>query len=171
MAAFDAFEITPPQSKRSSSVFGLFSRGKNQGDGQDANVISLFLNGAFIERRSLSDFTDLLPLIEENAITKGNLTSLGDIRSLFWQLMSYRMAADAALRHNSGVLEASDKGFQAAIVLTNKANKAFWEAVEPMDSILISIIDPLKREISEATMAKEFGFPVDDLREVDMENY
>jgi hypothetical protein len=169
ISLFYAFGLIKSIVKDKKSRFNIFNNNKQVKNSTD-NHIQTFLRGDFINHRQITDYKDLIPIIDEYSISKEKTTELFDISRFFKHIMDYRIKTSSALRFNNGVLEASNKGFQAGIRISSEINKVISEEVKRIDSILIQLIDPYDKSFDLQDLIDNYRFPNKNLDEIDFEN-
>ena len=170
-ALLKAFELTRTEEQKNNFWTILKGNKKVKESDLTQNEIIPFLRGDFIKKRESVEYPNVQKIIEKENTFESDIFEKRDISSFYHHLMKYRMEIDKALRHNSGVLEASSLGFRSAISLTNEINNELYQKVEKIDKILFEIINPKDLMFEEGILINEYEFPKEDLDSIDMDNW
>ena len=144
----------------------------------DQSNIDYLVMGSFIHERPR----------ERNAIIDAQMKSkiessyLGapywegkEIPWLFNKLFHYRQAIYNATYPATGMLEGFSYGVHYANYLIQQVNETVYQSIETVDETLWLILDPEKRDISQETLVRDFGYPDVDLKALEdewlMDNY
>jgi hypothetical protein len=90
------------------------------------------------------------------------------LRDLFGMLLQFRLKLEPALSFTSGTLEASGLLIYA-LEKANELNRAIQSHLGIVDDLLVELINPTGMSVSVDDLARDHGYPVDDLFETDLE--
>lgn len=166
-----AFDVVQINSQKKNSLINIFSRHNSLIQDLTKSGILSFMSGEFIKTRDFSKYSNLISIIEQNSFSENKPIDIFDLERFYSHLIQYRISVYNVLSHNSGVLEASNKGFFAAINITGEANNNIKDQINIVDSLLVQIIDPESKELSEQELIDKYDFPKEDINEIDFENY
>jgi hypothetical protein len=128
-----------------------------------------FAEGSFLAKKELSAYpraTQALREAPEDARGFGNTDGLS---RLFWWLLIYRTDAERLLRINSGWLSASHAGILAALRMTTDANEGVEAALEDLEAVLMELIEPSGKQLTERELIERWGWPQEDLEQLLMD--
>lgn len=117
-----AFDVVQINSQKKNSLINIFSRHNSLIQDLTKSGILSFMSGEFIKTRDFSKYSNLISIIEQNSFSENKPIDIFDLERFYSHLIQYRISVYNVLSHNSGVLEASNKGFFAAINITGEAN-------------------------------------------------
>lgn len=166
-----AFDIVQINSQNKNSTINFFTQ--QNSPIQDLTKIGVlsFMSGEFIKTRDFSKYISLISIIEQNSLSMKAPVEILDLERFYSYLMQYRISVYEVLSYNRRVLEASNKGFIAAIKFTGEVNNKIKEQIKMVDNLLVQFIDPERKILSEQELIDKYDFPKDDLDEIDFENY
>lgn len=172
-ALLKAFEYIQTEKKQKDNWWITFVLKKEVTQGElTKDGIIHFLQGDFILKSEFIITPKIQEFIEkEKSFESDSFNGVKDVYTFYKHLMRYRIEIENVLQHNSGILEASSLGFRSSISLTAKLNKDLNKKVDTIDELLFEIINPKNLSFKEETLIQEFGFPKEDLDEIDMEYY
>ena len=96
-----------------------------------------------------------------------NEFQLRDVQRLFYSLLDYRLKINIALCHNSGWLVASGNLIQHALSIESKINKTIRNSFGELNQALSLVINPTGLKFTEAELIEKYGYPNEDLDEID----
>ncbi|MAN58265.1 MAG: hypothetical protein CMC08_00335 [Flavobacteriaceae bacterium] len=171
-ALLRAFGLTRAQYINNANKFGLENEYANNTEGKAVqNDVALFLEGDFISYHDYSQYSVVKNLIQTASAFEGDVYKYGDVEYFYSFFMRFRLELDNFLRVNSGVAYAGNLGIRSAIKLTDEITKEILKKAEYMDDILTEIINPERLSFTEEVLINEYGFPTDDLDEIDLDNW
>ncbi len=88
----------------------------------------------------------------------------------FKSFLKYRIAIDEILSFSSGVYAASGL-FLYAHLKVRDINAIIKDNISTIDEILVKLIDPQLRKISDRTLIKRYGYPNVNLADIDFEYF
>lgn len=142
--------------------------------GEDIGI-SEFINGDFIMVEPHDKYNEF-----RNYVMKYNKTNNyvygsehefypGDVSIVFKSFFNYKQKLNAVLSHNSGYIIASGKLLQHSIHVVSKINKSIRKELDDLDHGLKLIINPSNLAFTANELIEKYGYPKDDLSEIDFE--
>ena len=171
--SLEAQRENPPRLVRLRQIAALLRAFLGEGDGAtDVGArIGSFLEGSFVLRRRLEDFAGILAEIDVTMATRARHVpkrplELEDLHANFTILVQLRLKLEEAVKHNDGVLEV---GYTRCypVLLAQSVARELATPIEELDRVLALFIAPADRCFSEADLIARFGFPTEDLGEID----
>ncbi len=154
--------------KRINAVLKAFGLINHKSFRDDVNSV---LYGSFIESRNIAEYRETERVIDEHAWRKrtGEFT-YREIEWFFRVLMDYKRVTDEVFKANN-FLEAGNSGIQAGLEILQPVNDVLRKKLEEiqLDHLISIVIDPAYRKFTEAQLIADFGFPMDDLRAIDID--
>ncbi len=132
-----------------------------------------FMDGKFVKERPVDRYKALrLHVKDYNKLNKlmydtDNESHLKDVQRLFISLIDYRLKINAVFCHNSGWLIASGNLIQYELNVESKLNKIIRNSLGELNQALSLILNPTGLKFTEAELIENFGYPDEDLDEVD----
>lgn len=135
--------------------------------------IDAFLAGRFVLLRRLEDYARVLVEIERTTARRVRRApdcpfQLDDLLAHFVYLLRLRLKLEAVAKHNEGVLEVGYTRWYPVLVAEAVA-KQLAEPIAELDRVLALFIDPAGRSFAEADLVARFGFPTENLTDIDFE--
>jgi hypothetical protein len=81
-------------------------------------------------------------------------------------LLAYKLKFSNLLSHNSGIYETSYP-YLFSQLATRDISNSIKQKIRVIDTSLALLIDPKKRHFSEEDLVKKYGYPTDDLGQID----
>ena len=140
-------------------------------------TIKYFLNGDFIRNRTDTDYVHTVELIraymEENAQydRPSKTVSTNELAFIFPKLFNYKTLLRSLLTFNSGWLEASSMTSYFSIFLTNSISENLIDKYETLDRALEWFINPLELSFTLNELTVGYGYPKENLSDLDMDYY
>lgn len=127
-----------------------------------------FADGSFLEGRPLDAYPLAAKALREGPwdFRREQATWPDTLGRLFWWLLVYRTRAEQLLRINSGWLEAGHPGILTALHITGRANTQVNAALAEVEELLVEMIAPDGKTISEKELMARWGFPDVDIEEL-----
>lgn len=124
-----------------------------------------FSQGRFLEEKALSGYPRAAGALKEfeRDFPKPRSDSLC---RLFWWLLTYREEAEPLLQIHSGWLSASHPGILTALRATGRANSRVKEALSEVETLLVELISPSGKQVTEREMIERWGWPQVDLQQL-----
>ncbi|MCB9760881.1 MAG: hypothetical protein H6739_13670 [Alphaproteobacteria bacterium] len=136
---------------------------------QPPHPISALQFGDFLKgREGCPPLDEAIATYIEAREPRGRHTPFGP-RIGFMYLFGFVQKARALRRHNSGVLEAGAVELRWAMHEVAQAVAPLEEPVEALAALLARAIDPAERGFTLVELEQRFGYPADDLHEIDMD--
>ena len=158
----DALAQNPPRLIRLRRLVAMFRAFELPWD------VSRFLDGKFVDVEHPAHAALIAQADRELGGHDDYWVRRDQLPRFFTRLLEYRRTIDRALRFNSGVLEAS--GFYAfAVDRIEHVNTQVRASIATIDDLLAALIAPDARKFSQDQLVAQFGFPDDDLWEIDAE--
>lgn len=173
--SFEVQRENPPRLVRLRQIDALFSAFGCAGAGlSDVGArIEAFSAGRFVPQRRLEDYAGLLAEIEATIGRSKRPPAkcpirLDDLRVQFADLLQLRLKLDAVVEHHAGLLEVGYSHYYSFVV-TNGVSGLLSERIEELDRVLTRFIDPAGRSFSEEDLRARFGFPSENLNDIDFD--
>jgi hypothetical protein len=139
--------------------------------------IKYFLNGDFIRNRTQTDYIGTVEFIR--AYMEGNVpydrllkdVSTGELAFIFPKLFNYKTQLQNLLTFNSGWLEASSMTSYFSIFLTDSISQNLIGKYEVLDRALEWFINPLELSFTLDELIVSYGYPKENLSDIDMDYY
>jgi hypothetical protein len=153
----------------------LVGKIKNLFVDEELITIKDILSGDFIKKREISDYTELVDFINGFVKEKeGASDEEGEIRLRmlvmpYQQLVEYKKQLIRLLDFNSGWLEASSVTSRFSIYLTNSVSNNLAGKFSDLDTALELFINPKGLMFTEDELKKNYGFPVENLSDIDID--
>lgn len=126
-----------------------------------------FAKGDFLERKPMSAYPIAAQVLREvqrmSGIPDSDLDVLG---RLFWWLLIYRVQAEKLLQINSGWLSAGHLGIFTALQVTGDASEGVTASLKEIEALLVEMIDPSGKQVTEREMIGRWGWPDVDLEQL-----
>jgi len=136
----------------------------------DQNHLKEFVEGGFLKKRSSNEFENAFSLIVQlKDADRSKDLNLWDAIQFFSEGMRYRFEVNHSIEFASGFLAASSPGLRTLLRKINNINRELKNQVFEIDEILIQFINPNELEFEQSLLEDEFGFPPDDLEEIDVD--
>lgn len=151
----------------------IVSKIKNIFKGKDTLTIHSILNGDFILARDISDYHELILLMEKVKDRNEDLSNIttGQLIMPYQNMLKYKREIRNLLTFNSGWLEANSIPVRYSIDLTNSISKNLLGTFSELDNVLELFISPKRLTFTEQELKEHYQYPSNDLREVDMDFY
>ena len=159
----EGFTNNPPRLVRYRRLMALF-----RAFGMTCDPLS-FEHGEFIDEEHaehgqlLKRVASRLNAPEERV---GRFGSLHELKQTFEILLEYRTNVEHGLYH--GIMEGSGLPIYAARRV-DKINDDVRQLMAPIDEILEILIDPAGQSFTRDQLAREFGYPTENLSDIDAE--
>ncbi|MFL5347716.1 MAG: hypothetical protein ACJ8AT_23250 [Hyalangium sp.] len=127
-----------------------------------------FADGSFLKGKALSTYPRAAQVLRE-AQERGGSHEPDALGRLFWWLLLYREQAEKLLQFNSGWLVASHTGLLTALQVTGDANEGVAAALEELEALLVELIEPSEKQVTERELIERWGWPEVDLDELLMD--
>jgi len=129
-----------------------------------------FAEGNFLERKPMSAYPIASRVLREVQRMSGLSNPDSDVLGrLFWWLLIYRVQAEKLLQINEGWLVAGHLGIFTALQVTGDANEGVAASLEEIEALLIDMIDPSGKQVTEREMIERWGWPDVDLEQLLMD--
>jgi hypothetical protein len=122
-----------------------------------------FKEGRFLQDKPLSAYPHAMEALQEVPEGLRGREAPDALGRLFWWLLVYRTEAEGLLKLNSGWLAAGHPGILAALRMTGDANDGVAAALEDVDALLVELIDPTGKQVTEREMIERWDWPQVDL--------
>ena len=106
--------------------------------------------------------------IAERRLDRGSIQN--QLPGLFSILLAYRDVVEPALSFSSGVMEAGGLDYYAHAKVA-QVNQVIREQVQVVDDILVELISPKRTTFTRRKLVRDYGYPEDDLDQVDEDPY
>lgn len=173
--SMEAQRDNPPRLVRLKQIEALLaSFGCGGTDLPDVGArIEAFLAGRFVMARRLEEYVGLLAEIEAATSKRVRRApdypfQLDDLRAHFAYLVRLRLKLEAVAKHNEGVLEVGYTRWYPVLVAEAVA-KQLAEPIAELDRVLALFIDPAGRSFAEEDLVARFGFPIENLTDIDFD--
>lgn len=134
-------------------------------------TIHTILSGEFLEKQDVNNFTELIELMK--ATVNSNIKRdvyISDLIMVYQQLINFKKALLRVLTFNSSWIEASSMPLLFSIYLINTISNNLTDKYSELDRVIELFINPKKLSFKEDELIAIYGFPIEDLNEVDIEN-
>lgn len=136
--------------------------------------IQSFLSGDFITARSEADYEKLWAYMcayvkEVETEVEERPVSIAQLRFIFPKMLDYKRKLRSVTTFNSGWLEASLLSARFSIYMTDSISKNLEGKTDKLDDVLAWFVDPRERSYTMDELVKRFGYPKENLRDIDME--
>lgn len=153
-------------------AFGLISKGANPGDQALPESIDYLLTGKFLlerPREKNGEIADRMATTLRLAYpqTSFERTNESDITWLFNDLMNFRTEV-YKIAYIGGVDESSP-GLLYSQYLQRNLQEVIRKNLDEIDETLWIILDPEKRVLDKKVLVDNYGYPDEDLDEIDLE--
>ncbi len=140
-------------------------------------TVSSFDEGEFIDVTNPA-YGSLLAKIKQDFDSEGALRwwidkkgrSPSELRYVFRTSLEYRVKLESVLGFNSGVKEATGLYYYAH-QKTGEMNRAIHSHLGIIEDLLIALISPSDAKFDEADLGRDFGYPLIDLFEIDVDSF
>lgn len=137
--------------------------------------IKSILNGDFIINKKLEDFNELIifakQFLQENHRSFDREISQKELSFIYPKMIDFKIKLREIIDFNSGWLEASSTFSIFHIILTNSISSNLDNKYDKLDHVLELFINPSRKTFYEKELIEKFGYPTEDLSQVDMDNY
>jgi hypothetical protein len=131
---------------------------------------STFAEGSFLEGKPLSAYPIAARTLRQVHKMSGMPETEPDVLSrLFWWLLIYRVQAEKLLQINAGWLHAGTLGVFTALQVTEDANEGVAASLEEVEALLVELIDPSGKQVTERELIERWDWPQVDLDELLMD--
>lgn len=154
------FKSNPPRLFRLHRLTSMFRAYGRPWDPQ------AFIKGKFIEAESTKYASLLERLFKKIPEEEQKWTGVGDLPDIFKILFDYRTQLDNVLSFSDEVMEASGLYLHAHHKV-GELNRVIWDNIETVEDLLLEIISPKGESFSVEQLAKDYGYPNDNLSEID----
>jgi len=173
--SLEAQRDNPPRLVRLRQIAALWRAFLGEGDGaEDVGArLGNFLEGSFVLRRRLEDFAGILVEIDAAMSKRARHVpkrplELEDLCANFTSLLQLRLKLDEVAKHNDGVLEV---GYTRCypVLLAQSVAQEIAAPIEELDRVLALFIAPADRCFAEEDLVARFGFPTENLADIDFD--
>lgn len=137
--------------------------------------IKSILNGDFIKNKDIEDFGDLIKFAKQFLHEKNHSYDqpirMHELSFIYPKMVDYKIKLSEIISFNSGWIEASSTFSIFHILLTNSISSNLNNKFQNLDNVIELFINPNRQTFSEKELIDKFGFPKEDLHQVDMDNY
>lgn len=164
-----ALESNPPRLIRLQQVNALMKAYLGE-----EMTIQDFIEGNFIKKRSIDEYNAISLLVKNHNNTNKlfydtmKKVHIRDVKMLFTSLIDYRLKINSAIYHNSGWLVASGNLLEYSIFVTGQINKLILNSLGELNHALSLIINPTSMKFTKSALIEKFGYPSEDLDEIDL---
>jgi hypothetical protein len=153
----------------------LFEKTTNYFNPDLRSEINSILNGDFIKNKEIEDFCELInfakQFLQENNHDFDESIKLNELSFIYPKLIDFKIKLREIIGFNSGWLETSATFSLFHIFLTNAISSNLNNKYSDLDHVLELFINPSGKYFSENELIEKFGFPTDDLYQIEMDNY
>jgi hypothetical protein len=153
----------------------IFERSTNYFNPDLRAEIKSILNGDFIKNKNVEDFSELISFakefLEENHNSFERPIKLHELNFIYPKMIDFKIKLREIIGFNSGWLEASSTFSIFHILLTNSISSNLNNKFNDLDRVLEMFINPARLTFSENELIEKFGFPTEDLHQIDIDNY
>ena len=138
-------------------------------------TIQNILSGDFIKERTNSEYTELINYIKnivkekEGVIDQDREVHVMELIMPYQHLMRYKRQLIELLSFNSGWLESGSVTSRFSIYLTDSISGNLVDKFNHLDTALELFINPKQLTFSEDELKSKFKFPIENLRDVDID--
>lgn len=137
--------------------------------------IKSILNGDFIKNRKIEEFREVInfanQFLQDNNHSNDRPIRLHELSFIYPKMIDYKIKLREIMGFNSGWLEASSTFSIFHILLTNSISANLKNKYENLDHVLELLINPKRQTFTEKELIDRFGYPTEDLHQIDMDNY
>ena len=151
----------------------LSAQSKSNAFAEGNKSIQFILSGEFIKRRTIKDYKILIRYIEDQSKVFADINNkyvemrFDDIIFLYSTLLDYKKKLREILKYNSRYIEAGSPAARFAIYIANSISNELVPKVAEIDIILDMLLNPKDDIFTQGELITNYGFPPDDLDEVD----
>lgn len=137
--------------------------------------IKSILNGDFIKNKEIEDFSEVTKFanqfLQDNNHSYDRPIRLHELSFIYPKMIEYKVKLREIIGFNSGWLEASSTFSIFHILLTNSISANLKDKYENLDHALELLINPKGQSFTGKDLIDRFGYPIEDLHQIDMDNY
>lgn len=137
--------------------------------------IQSILNGDFIQHRKIEEFSELTDFakrfLQGHNHNFDSPIRLHELAFIYPKMIDYKIKLREIIDFNSGWIEASSAFSIFHILLTNSISSNLNDKHQDLDHVLELFINPKKHFFTEKELVEKFGYPTEDLYDIDMDNY
>jgi hypothetical protein len=153
----------------------LFEKTTNYFNPDLKSEIKSILNGDFIKNKDIENFDMLInfakQFLQENRHSFDRPIRLHELSFIYPKLIDFKIKLREIIDFNSGWLEVSSTFSIFHIILTNSISSNLNNKYDNLDHVLELFINPKRLTFTEFELIEKFGFPTEDLHQIDMDNY
>lgn len=137
--------------------------------------IKSVLNGYYIKDKKIEDFNELIDFtkrfMQKNGYSGYKEIRLHELMFIYPKMIDYKIKLREIIGFNSGWLEASSTFSIFHILLTDSISSNLINKHSELDYVLELFINPRKQFFTEEELIEKYDFPIEDLYQIDMDNY
>ncbi|MBA2500092.1 MAG: hypothetical protein H0V30_10230 [Chitinophagaceae bacterium] len=136
--------------------------------------IENLIKGEFILTNNIENYKKLFLTMDETidkskySFRKMNDWTLDDLQSNYENLIKFKKLTMNLLEFNDGIMEISYPYLFSVILTENIATKI---SLKSIDNLLATVIDPQKRTLTKAFLVKNYEYPLEDVYDIDLDNW
>jgi hypothetical protein len=139
---------------------------------EDDNHLQAFIEGNFIGIRTSEELQSAFSLLSQlKQLDSSEPLNRADAYFFFKTCLEYRLLVNHSNSYTSRFLAASPNGLRTAIRTINAVNKEITNQLKEIDEILFRLINPMELTFDQKLLEDKYGFPPDDLDEIDWQFY
>lgn len=137
--------------------------------------IKSILNGDFIKNNEIEDFREVVTFanqfLQDNNHSYDRPVRLHELSFIYPKMIDYKIKIREIIGFNSGWLEASSTFSIFHILLTDSISANLNNKYENLDHVLELFINPRGQTFTKKELIEKFGYPTEDLHQIDMDYY
>lgn len=137
--------------------------------------IKSILKGDFLKGNKMEDYDELNNVVsqflKQNNYNLDRPIKMTELNFIYPKMVNFKSKLLELKDFNSGFLEANSSFTIFHIMLTNFISSNLINNSNDLDNVLELLINPKRKSFTEKELIEKFGFPSDDLNEIDIDNY